>query len=62
MDDSGKDVPMLPCEGKLALDTKKQAVAAATTAEYQHGTKLKVYHCRHCHLWHLSTADATTVY
>ncbi|HVS58156.1 MAG TPA: hypothetical protein VHD60_00245 [Candidatus Saccharimonadales bacterium] len=46
----------LPCQDKLAFDTEKQARAAATTAEYQHGTKLKVYHCRHCGLWHLSSA------
>lgn len=43
----------LPCADKLALDTKKQAEAAATVAEHQHGTKLAVYKCQHCSLWHL---------
>jgi len=45
----------LPCDGKLGFDTKKQAEAAAAVAEFQHGTKLKVYLCRHCSLWHLSS-------
>jgi hypothetical protein len=45
----------LPCKDKLAFDTRKQAQAAATTALYQHGTKLKTYKCRHCGLWHLSS-------
>lgn len=45
----------LPCADKLAFDTKEQAEAAATVAEYQHGTKLKPYVCNHCGLWHLST-------
>jgi len=50
------DEPVLPCNGKLAFDTQKQAQAAATVAEYQHGTRLKVYICRHCGLWHLSSS------
>lgn len=45
----------LPCSEKLAFDTKKQAEAAALTANYQHGAQLKVYKCRHCNLWHLSS-------
>ncbi len=45
----------LPCEGKLAFDTKKQAEASAVVADYQHGTKLKVYVCRYCGLWHLAS-------
>jgi hypothetical protein len=53
MDD---DTPSLPCAEKLAFDTPKQAQAAATVALYQHGTKLRIYHCRHCRLWHLSSA------
>jgi hypothetical protein len=44
-----------PCSDKLAFDTRKQAAAAAVVAEYQHGTQLKTYHCRHCRLWHLAS-------
>jgi hypothetical protein len=49
------EIAPLPCEGKLAFDTQKQARAAALTADYQHDTKLKTYHCQHCQLWHLSS-------
>jgi hypothetical protein len=45
----------LPCADKLAFDTEQAARAAANVAEYQHGTRLKVYACRHCGLWHLSS-------
>jgi hypothetical protein len=45
----------LPCEGKLSFDTKKAAGASAVVAKYQHGTKLKVYLCKHCSLWHLAS-------
>lgn len=45
----------LPCADKLTFDTKKQAQAAAIVADYQHGTKLKVYMCRFCHLWHMAS-------
>ena len=45
----------LPCTEKLAFDTQKEAQAAATVAEYQHGAKLATYVCAHCGLWHLST-------
>jgi len=47
--------PALPCADKLAFETKTQAEASALTAEWQHGTKLKVYKCVHCGLWHLSS-------
>ena len=46
---------VLPCAEKMALDTKKQAEAAATVAEHQHGTKLAAYKCQHCSLWHLKS-------
>jgi hypothetical protein len=46
----------LPCADKLAFDTEAAARASANVAEYQHGTKLKAYVCRHCGLWHLSSA------
>lgn len=45
----------LPCADKLAFDTEPEARAAANVAEYQHGSRLKTYRCRHCGLWHLSS-------
>lgn len=51
-----EDPQPLPCADKLAFDTPKQAQAAATVAAYQHGTKLTIYRCRHCGLWHLASA------
>ncbi len=51
------DEPQLPCHEKLTFDTQKQAKAAASVAQYQHGAQLKVYRCRHCGLWHLSSAN-----
>lgn len=46
----------LPCTEKLSFDTKIAAEGAATYAKYLHGTKLKVYRCKHCGLWHLASA------
>ena len=46
---------LLPCSEKLCFDTQKQAATAATVAQHQHGTKLKVYKCKHCNLWHLAS-------
>ena len=45
----------LPCEDKLAFDTKTAAQATATTAAYQRGAKVKPYKCTHCQLWHLAS-------
>jgi len=45
----------LPCQEKLAFDTKEAAEGAATYTMYRHGTKLKVYVCTHCDLWHLAS-------
>ena len=45
----------LPCSEKLSFDTKEAAQGAATYAEHLHGSKLKVYRCKHCELWHLAT-------
>jgi hypothetical protein len=47
---------LLPCSEKLSFDTKVAAEGAATYANFQHGTKLKVYKCSHCKLWHLASA------
>lgn len=49
------DKQTLPCADKLAFDTPREAQGAATVAEYQHGAKLRVYQCRYCGLWHLSS-------
>lgn len=46
----------LPCTDKLAFDTELEAEGAATYAKYLHGTRLKVYKCQHCNLWHLASA------
>jgi hypothetical protein len=43
------------CTEKMAFDTKKAAQDAARMAYYRHGSKLKVYKCRHCGLWHMAT-------
>ena len=46
----------LPCSGKIAFLTQKEAngqrrrVISRTRA-----TMTEVYHCRHCGLWHLTT-------
>lgn|GEM_PF-846925 len=45
----------LPCHDKLAFDTKKQAETTATVVEYRYGSTVRAYHCRYCHLWHLSS-------
>jgi hypothetical protein len=47
---------VLPCHEKMAFSTKKEAQTAATVALFQHGTKLKVYCCKFCGLWHLASA------
>ncbi len=43
------------CKDKMAFDTKKDAEDSARVAEYQHDTKLKVYKCKNCQLWHLAS-------
>jgi len=50
-----EEVP-LPCAGKLAFDTVQAARATATVSEHHYGAKLKVYKCRYCGLYHLSTS------
>ena len=46
-----------PCSEKIAFDTRKQAEAAATVAEYRYGgPRPHVYRCLHCGLWHLSSS------
>lgn len=53
--DTSEFEDVLPCVDKLAFDTKREAQATATTAEFQRGAKVKPYKCRYCHLWHLSS-------
>jgi hypothetical protein len=48
-------VESLPCVDKIAFDTVQAARATATTSEWRYGGKLKVYKCRYCHLYHLSS-------
>lgn len=55
------DETVLPCVDKLAFDTKRDAQTAVLVAFHQHGTKLKVYLCRFCKLWHLATDHQTGV-
>jgi hypothetical protein len=43
------------CSDKMSFDTKLEAENTATVAEFQRGSKLKVYKCRGCGLWHLSS-------
>lgn len=45
----------LVCETKLAFATKKDALGAATVAGWRYGSALRVYHCRHCSLWHIAS-------
>ena len=46
----------LPCADKLAFETVKEAQATATVSEHRYGGKLKVYRCRYCRLYHLSSS------
>jgi hypothetical protein len=55
MRDPKFDEVRLTCANKLAFDTAKQAKAAATVALHQHGTKLTIYLCQQCNLWHLAS-------
>lgn len=51
----GEPDELLPCSDKLAFDTDAAARATAATSAWWYGSKLKVYKCRHCHLYHLSS-------
>ncbi len=46
----------LACADKLAFDSEREASAEANVLEWRHGTKLKVYKCRHCGLWHFASS------
>lgn len=45
----------LPCADKIAFDTREAAEATMAVSEWRYGGKLKVYKCRFCHLYHLSS-------
>ncbi len=53
MDDQAAD-----CADKLAFDTREAAEAQAATAQWQYGSKLGVYRCPRCSLWHLTSQTA----
>jgi hypothetical protein len=44
------------CETKHKFDSLKDAQGAKVYAEYLYGAKLKVYFCKDCGCWHLSSA------
>jgi hypothetical protein len=46
---------VLPCAGKISFDTPEAAEATGTVSEWRYGGKLKVYKCRYCQLYHLSS-------
>ncbi len=50
---------VLPCDGKLAFDTKRQAEAEATATQWRHGSLVKAYNCKYCQLWHLASANSS---
>jgi hypothetical protein len=50
-----EEVAPLPCADKLAFDSAQAARATATVSEHRYGNRLKVYECRYCHLYHLSS-------
>jgi len=45
----------LPCADKLAFETPEAAQATGTVSEWRYGRPLKVYRCRYCQLYHLSS-------
>jgi len=45
----------LPCADKIAFETVQAARATATVSEHRYGSRLEVYECRYCHLYHLAT-------
>jgi len=49
------DEKTLPCKEKISFRTKEEAKAGAVVAKWQHDVKLKVYLCKYCDLWHLSS-------
>lgn len=50
-----QDASELRCKEKASYKSKKEASAAAVVAQWQHGSKLKIYLCKYCNLWHLAS-------
>ncbi|HMS31887.1 MAG TPA: hypothetical protein PKA29_01255 [Candidatus Saccharibacteria bacterium] len=44
------------CDDKLKFKNRVEAEGAKVYAEHRHGVKLKVYFCKDCEWWHLSSA------
>ena len=53
---SPEEPEKLPCDGKLAFETREAAEATGTVSEWRYGGQLKTYICRYCHLYHLSSS------
>ncbi|MCU0667641.1 MAG: hypothetical protein MUF85_03435 [Patescibacteria group bacterium] len=49
------DADTLPCLDKLSFESKKQAEGAKVTAAHRYGSRLYVYKCNYCGLWHIAT-------
>lgn len=45
----------LPCADKLVFESVTAAEATGTVSAWRYGSNLKVYKCRYCHLYHLSS-------
>ncbi len=58
-DNSYEDVvheePPKKCADKIPFDSKKIAQASATIAGDKYRSRLGVYKCSHCGLWHIKT-------
>jgi hypothetical protein len=54
-DDDELVPPVLPCAGKTAYGTRREAEGAATVAKYRYGSHTSPYLCQYCDLWHLRT-------
>lgn len=50
-----EEEPKLPCSGKMAFNSRKEAKGVAVSAQWHHGGELKVYRCKYCQLWHLAS-------
>jgi hypothetical protein len=45
----------LSCNEKMSFDSKSEAENTVVVVEHQRGTKLRVYKCRQCQLWHMAS-------
>lgn len=50
-----EEAAALPCAEKLVFPTEPQARAAAAVAKHRYGSRLRVYQCRHCGMWHIAS-------